>query len=91
MMEGGRAIGRGGEEEREGGRVGKKEGGRTEGTLEGSRERGIGNREHFGKLWVVLKFLMGSGKFWEKSGKCRKGWRRSRGDSISGPLDVCGP
>ena len=34
-MEGGRAIGRGGEEEREGGRVGKKEGGRTEGTLEG--------------------------------------------------------
>ena len=33
---------------------------------------------------------MGSGEFWEKSGKGRKGWRRSRGDSISGPLDVCG-
>ena len=54
-MEGGRAIGRGGEEEREGGRVGKKEGGRTEGTMEGWRERGIRNREHLGKLWGVLE------------------------------------
>ena len=53
--EGGRAIGRGGEEEREGGRVGKKEGGRTEGTMEGWRERGIRNREHLGKLWGVLE------------------------------------
>ena len=54
-MEGGRAIGRGGEEEREGGRVGKKEGGRTEGTMEGWRERGIRNREHLGKLLGVLE------------------------------------
>ena len=55
MMEGGRAIGRGGEEEREGGRVGKKEGGRTEGTMEGWRERGIRNREHLGELWGILE------------------------------------
>ena len=61
MMEGGRAIGRGGEEGREGGRLGKKEGGRTEGTLEGWRERGIGNREHLGKLWGVLEISNG---FW---------------------------
>ena len=61
MMEGGRAIGRGGEEGREGGRLGKKEGGRTEGTLEGWRERGRGNREHLGKLWGVLEIPHG---FW---------------------------
>ena len=58
-MEGGRAIGRGGEEEREGGRLGKKEGGRTEGTLEGWRERGRGNREHLGKLWGALESSRG--------------------------------
>ena len=54
-MEGGRAIGRGGEEEREGGRVGKKEGGITAGTMEGWRERGIRNREHLGELSGILE------------------------------------
>ena len=53
--EGGRAIGRGGEEEREGGRVGKKEGGRTEGIMEGCREGGIRNREHLGSSGGVLE------------------------------------
>ena len=37
----------------------------------------------------VLKILVGSGEFWKSSEKGRKGGRR-RGDSISGPLDVCG-
>ena len=54
-MEGGRAIGRGGEEEREGGRVGKKEGGKTEGIMEGWTEGGIRNREHLGELWGILE------------------------------------
>ena len=61
MVEGGRAIGRGGGEGREGGRLRKKEGGSTEGALEGWRERGIGNREHLGKLWGVLEISNG---FW---------------------------
>ena len=33
--------------------MGKKEGGRTEGTMEGWRERGIRSREHFGELWAI--------------------------------------
>ena len=33
----------------------KKEGGRTEGTLEGWRERGMRNREHLGKLRGLLE------------------------------------
>ena len=35
--------------------MGKKEGGRTEGTMEGWRERGIRNREHLGELWGILE------------------------------------
>ena len=89
--EGGRAIGRGGEEEREGGRVGKKEGGRTEGTMEGWRERGIRNREHLGELWGILESSGGFRGVLGEFEKGRKGWRRRRGDPISGPLDVCGP
>ena len=60
--EGGREIGRGGEEEREGGRVGKNEGGSTEGRMDGGREGGIRNREHLGKLWKVTG---GLGRLWE--------------------------
>jgi len=60
--EGGRESDREGRRGRKGeGMLGKKEGGRTEGTLEGWRERGIGNREHLGKLWGVLEILTG---FW---------------------------
>ena len=88
--EGGRAIGRGGEEEREGGRVGKKEGGRTEGIMEGCREGGIRNREHLGSSGGLLKALVCSGEFWKNSEKGRKG-RRRRGGPISGSLDACGP
>ena len=73
MMEGGRAIGRGGEEGREGGRLRKKEGGRTEGTLEGWRERGIGNREHLGKLWGVLEI---SHWFWRVLGEIQESQER---------------
>ena len=80
-MEGGKAIGRGGGEGREGGRLRKKEGGRTEGTLEGWRERGIGNREHLGKLWVVIEI--------EK--RVKRGGRTEIHDRISRSLDVCGP
>ena len=78
-MEGGRAIGRGGEEEREGGRVGKKEGGRTEGTMEGWRERGIRNREHLGELWGILEssceFRGVLGEFGERQERMEAGER----------------
>ena len=35
--------------------MGKKEGGRTEGTMERWRERWIRNREHLGELWGILE------------------------------------
>ena len=78
--EGGRAIGRGGEEEREGGRVGKKEGGRTEGIMEGCREGGIRNREHLGQLWG------GSCRFWwvpGSSGRTRRKEEKEGGGEVT--------
>ena len=69
--------------------MGKKEGGKTEGIMEGWTEGGIRNREHLGKLWEGLEDSLGFWGVLEKSEKGREGGRR-RSDSISGPLDVCG-
>ena len=69
--------------------MGKKEGGKTEGIMEGWTEGGIRNREHLGKLWEGLEDSPGFGGVLENSEKGREGGRM-RSDSISGPLDVCG-
>ena len=47
--------------------MGKKEGGSTEGRMDGGREGGIRNWEHLAKLGGrgFFKVLVGSGEFWK--------------------------
>ena len=52
--------------------MGKKEGGKTEGIMEGWTEGGIRNREHLGKLWEGLEDSRGFWGVLEKFGERKK-------------------